>query len=111
MTALIEGLPLRVDIIYSEEMPDSPYLGLILGPLENGIDWRVECPKLQTLLLEEVERIHLTCYRNNPFRLSVAADYIEDYPNSVSLYKQWGEKPTLPPTTEFLALVLRSVVE
>lgn len=111
MQALIEGLPLKVDMIYSEEMPNSPHLGLNLGPLDNGIDWRVECPKLQTLLLEEAERTSRTCYQNNAFRLSVAADYIEDYPESVSLYKKWGKKPTLPPTTEFLALVLRSVVE
>ena len=110
MIAVIEEQELPVDIIHCEGSSKGDIITLNLGPLANGIDWKVHCPKLQTLLLEKAERVHHTCYRNNPFRLSVAADYIEDYPESVSLYWQWGKK-TLPPTTEFLALVLRSVVE
>lgn len=113
MTALIEGQRLPVDLIYSEgwiDAADGTHTALNLGPLSDGIDWQVNCPKLESLLLEGAEKISSTCYQTSPFRFAVAADYIEEYPTSVWLQYHWGNK-TLPPTTEFLALVLRSVVE
>ncbi len=62
MQALIEDRHLPLDLIRSEELPRSPHIGLNVGPLGDGIDWRVECPKLQSLLLEDAERTSRTCF-------------------------------------------------
>jgi hypothetical protein len=107
VTALIDGRRLRLELA---EASDRRW-GLFIGPVQDGIDWRINCERLETLLLEDaVYDTFAHNRRNSPFRLSVAADYIEEYPTSVRLLYHWGNK-TLPPTTEFLALVLRSVVE
>lgn len=113
MTALIEGLPLTLYLIKVEEgdlVNGIPYLGIHLGPVSNGTDWQVLCPKLRLLLLDSSEKTSSTTYCNSAFRFALAADYIEEYPDSVSVYRRWGDR-SLPPTAEFLALVLRSVVE
>lgn len=114
MYTLVKGKKLLFEMVLSNELGEGPlsYLGLHLGPTEDGVDWQVQCPTLRGILTEgfRLARDH-TVYENAPIRFSIAADYIEDYPDSVSLYRKWGAKKTLPPTTEFLALVLRSVVE
>jgi hypothetical protein len=110
MRVLLEGQWLPLSLIHSEDWDGYPHTGLNIGPLSDGIDWKVLCPKLKALLLEGAVKTSDTSYQTSPFRCAVAADYIEEYPDSVSVCRQWGDR-TLPPTTEFLALVLRSVVE